>query len=158
TPALAEALVPLNELRERAQREYRAALRKFKFDSVASDATKDKIEKDIRAALKKGSDVSALRDQYEGNFTGPRGEKRYVTSDATIEKLGEILNENPRGVMIFRDELSGFLRSMERPGHESDRAFFLESWDGTHTKFDFDRIGRGTIHIEALCISILGGI
>ena len=77
--------------------------------------------------------------------------------DPTVEKLGEILRDNPRGVLIFRDELSGFLRNLDREGRESDRAFYLEAWNGTG-RFSYDRISRGTIDIEAACVSILGGI
>jgi len=50
--------------------------------------------------------------------------RRYVVNDSTIEKLGEILNQNPRGVLAFRDELTGFVRQMDRDGHEQDRAFY----------------------------------
>ena len=74
-----------------------------------------------------------------------------------MEKMGELLNQNPRGLLLFRDELTGFLRTLDREGHESDRAFYLEAWNGT-SQFVFDRIGRGTIDIEAACLSILGGI
>jgi Protein of unknown function (DUF3987) len=33
----------------------------------------------------------------------------------------------------------------------------LEAWNGTGS-FDVDRIGRGSLHIPALCLSILGSI
>jgi putative DNA primase/helicase len=66
-----------------------------------------------------------------------------MVNDATVEKLGEILRDNPRGVLVFRDELAGFLRSMEREGREADRAFYLEAWQGDG-RFSYDRIGRGT--------------
>lgn len=83
--------------------------------------------------------------------------KRYIVNDTTVERLQEILSENPNGVLQFRDELTGFLKQMQKPGHETDRAFFLEAWDGngSHTS---DRIGRGMTHIEHACVSILGGI
>ncbi|MFL5516955.1 MAG: DUF3987 domain-containing protein, partial [Gemmatimonadales bacterium] len=42
-------------------------------------------------------------------------------------------------------------------GRETDRAFYLEAWNGTGS-FTCDRIGRGTVHAEAVCLSILGGI
>ncbi|MBN9377077.1 MAG: hypothetical protein J0H93_01730 [Chlamydiales bacterium] len=32
--------------------------------------------------------------------------KRYKTEDSTVEKIGEILNENPNGILVHRDELS----------------------------------------------------
>lgn len=83
--------------------------------------------------------------------------KRRLTNDSTIEKLGELLNENPDGLIVFRDELYGFLMAMEKPGRENDRQFYLEAFNGDGM-FTSDRIGRGTIDIPALCISLLGGI
>jgi putative DNA primase/helicase len=53
--------------------------------------------------------------------------------------------------------LTGFLHSLEREGREGSRAFYLEAWNGDG-RFTYDRIGRGTIDIEAACVSILGGI
>ena len=42
-------------------------------------------------------------------------------------------------------------------GHEADRAFYLEAWNG-NGNFDYDRIGRGTLHIPALTLSVIGGM
>ncbi len=82
---------------------------------------------------------------------------RYKSNDSSIEKLGDILSRNPQGIMIFRDELTGLLASWEREGHEGDRAFYLESWNGTGS-FNIDRIGRGEQFVKTLCLSIFGGI
>ena len=158
SPALAEALVPINRLRAKAEREFRAKLKIFKFNSIVTKAQTEKLEKAVQLAVNKGSDLSVLRQEHVKTIEDPPVEKRYVTNDTTVEKLGELLNENDGTIMVFRDELSGFLKSMERRGHENDRAFYLEAWNGTNTKYDFDRIGRGTLHIAALCVSILGGI
>jgi uncharacterized protein DUF3987 len=56
-----------------------------------------------------------------------------------------------------RDELVGLIASWDREGREGERAFYLEAWNG-NTSFDTDRIGRGSIFIDNLCASILGGI
>ena len=45
----------------------------------------------------------------------------------------------------------------DRPGHENDRAFYCEAWNGT-SAYTYDRIGRGTLHIRAACLSVLGGL
>ncbi len=84
-------------------------------------------------------------------------EQRYKTHDATVEKLGELLRDNPRGLLLYRDELGGWLRSFERHGREGEREFFLEAWNGSGG-YVFDRIERGTIRIPALCLSVVGGI
>lgn len=82
---------------------------------------------------------------------------RYKSNDSSVEKLGDILSRNPQGIMVFRDELTGLLASWEREGHEGDRAFYLESWNGTGS-FNIDRIGRGEQFVKTLCLSIFGGI
>ena len=54
-------------------------------------------------------------------------ERRYITQDATTAKLGELLHENPQGLLIHRDELSGWLKSFEKSGQENDRHFFWKA-------------------------------
>ena len=80
-----------------------------------------------------------------------------MVNDVTVEKLGELLNENPRGLLLVRDELPGFLARMEREEFQSERAFYLEAFNGDG-RFTYDRIGRGTVHIENCTLSIIGGI
>jgi putative DNA primase/helicase len=74
-----------------------------------------------------------------------------------VEKLGILLNENPRGLLVFRDEILGWLRTLEREGHQNDRAFFCEAWNGNGS-YVYDRVGRGTLYVEHVCVSMLGGI
>ena len=87
----------------------------------------------------------------------PPARRRYVTNDSTVEKLGELLADNPRGILVFRDELLKFLKNLDKEGWEGSRSFYIEAWDGTG-RFTFDHIGRGTVEIEAACVSVLGGI
>src|SRR5262249_35879776 len=68
--------------------------------------------------------------------------RRYKSNDTTIEKLGELLRENPAGLLIVRDELVGLLASWDREGREGDRAFYLDAWNG-NTSFHTARTGRG---------------
>ena len=82
---------------------------------------------------------------------------RYIVNDATIEKLGELLNENPNGLMLYRDEISGFLKTIDREDRSNDKAFYLEAFNGLG-HYVFDRIGRGTWDIENVCLSVLGNI
>jgi hypothetical protein len=159
SPALAEALRPLHVLEGSARDEHEEAARRHEAEKLVTKARAKTLDKAIEAAVKRGDDTDAMNlamAATEGDDDAPV-RRRYVTNDTTVEKLGEILAGNPRGVLIFRDELVGFLASLEREGREGSRAFFLEAWNGT-SSFTFDRIGRGTIDIPAACVSILGGI
>jgi hypothetical protein len=83
--------------------------------------------------------------------------QRVMVSDSTTEKLGEIASENQTGFLLFRDELSGFLKTLDKPDRANDRSFYLEAFNGNDS-YIYDRIGRGTTYIPILRISILGGI
>src|ERR1039457_6763582 len=67
------------------------------------------------------------------------------------------MSENPAGILVIRDELTGWWSQLDRAGREGERAFSLQAWNGD-TGYTVDRIGRGTIHVEACCMSMLGGI
>jgi len=56
-------------------------------------------------------------------------------------------------MLVLRDELSGWLRALDKPGREGDREFYLEAWNGTGS-YTVDRIGRGTIHIPTLTLGL----
>jgi putative DNA primase/helicase len=83
--------------------------------------------------------------------------RRLIANDPTVEALHKILSQNPAGILLVRDELAGWLATLDKPGREGDRQFFLEAWNGDKP-YTLDRIGRGTIHAPAVCLSIVGGI
>jgi putative DNA primase/helicase len=158
SPALAEPMKAVDALEAAARDFYAEAEKAHKAACAVNDAIVKQAQGDIQKAVKAGDMTKAealARESVEE--PEPPTRRRYKTSDATVEKLGELLRDNPRGVLVFRDELVGFLRSLDREGREGSRAFFLEAWNGTGG-YTFDRIGRGTVEIEAACVSILGGI
>ena len=104
----------------------------------------------------RGEALDAIRAVMDSTPEPPTRRRR-LANDTTIEKLGELLNQNPHGLMVFRDELTGWLRSLDREDRGQDRAFYLEGWSGL-SGFTFDRIGRGTITVPKLIVSVLGGI
>lgn len=81
---------------------------------------------------------------------------RLAVSDATIEKMIAIAAKQPRGVLLARDELSGWLGNMSRYSGGNDRPFWLEGFGGR--PYSVERVGRDQIHVERLTISIIGGI
>src|SRR5262249_55709553 len=114
-------------------------------------------KKRLKDAVAKNEPTDDLRHAFEAPAYTPPTERRYLVNDATVEKLGALLNENPNGLLVQRDEILGLIQLMDRQGHENDRAFYCEAWNGTG-RYVYDRIGRGTLVIESACISLLGGI
>jgi len=160
TPALAGTLKPLSWLEAAAKESYDDELAWFEGSKEAYKAQKEAIKGKMIQAAKGNKDMSLDELKHEFISLPTPDEpiwRRYKTNDATIEKLSELLKDNPRGILLFRDELVGLLSSWEKEGREPDRAFFLEAWNGQGS-ITSDRIGRGTVHVENACVSVLGGI
>ena len=86
---------------------------------------------------------------------------RYVVFDTTVEKLGDIIARSDKGLLVKRDEFSGWIGDLERYGGgarqgASGRGFWLKAYDGG--PYGVDRVGRGELHIGNLSVSLLGGI
>lgn len=158
TPAVMQALAPLRKLEVEAARAHDDALRLWEAECLVQNVEAGLRKKSVEKQLKGGASAAALAAELAAHGEPEKpGRRRYLVNETTVEKLGEILSANPQGVLLFRDELSGFLRGMEREGREADRAFYLEAWNGDG-RFTYDRIGRGTVDIEALAVSVLGCI
>jgi hypothetical protein len=88
--------------------------------------------------------------------------KRCQVSNTTTESLQLILDENPRGVLLLRNELSGLIAGMNQyKAGGDDRQFYLDLWDGTpiitDRKSDRTREGAPVFVLEAFT-SIYGTI
>lgn len=162
SPAIGAALKPLERLIARAMAAHQADVEAFEADKTVFEAKKEAIELRIKAAAKdaKKGNLDSIAKELQGHRQQvPEAPilRRYKSNDTTVEKLGELLRENPAGLLVLRDELVGLIASWDREGREGERAFYLEGWNGCNS-FDTDRIGRGSIFIPNHCVSIFGGI
>ncbi len=65
--------------------------------------------------------------------------ERTLVEDTTVERLAGIQAENPRGVVVVRDELSGWARAMDQykqGGRGADRQFWLSAWSNSYVSVD----------------------
>jgi hypothetical protein len=84
--------------------------------------------------------------------------ERCWTDDATTEALAVLLQQNPRGLLMVRDELAGWLLSFDRyaGGRGGDAAKWLEMFGGR--PLVVDRKGAGMITVPCAWVAITGGI
>jgi hypothetical protein len=134
--------------------------------------------KAVANAVRKISDWLAIehaqaleRWQAESDSQGPGGKKRKASppkprridiDDATMEVLPLILADNPRGLLMVRDELSALILGLNQykaGGKGSDRANLLKIWSGD--RIIKDRVGHEA-NIPIRCphpsLSIVGGM
>ena len=161
SPAMAEGLRPLKRLAAQAGKQYKSEIKEHQVGQVFAKQKATLLEQSIKAALKKGNQDVLMKLQSEAMAALDEQElpteNRYIVNDATIEKLGELLNQNPNGLLLERDELTGWLKTLDREDRANDRAFYLECFNGTG-HYTYDRIGRGTLHIESTTVSVIGGL
>jgi putative DNA primase/helicase len=158
SPAQGEALAPLKRMQALAFEKYEEERAEYEMNERAEKIRAAAAEAAARKALAKDKTadvVGLIKPSQELVEPKPR---RYIVNDSSPEALCETLRDNPQGVLCERDELIGLLRSMDREGNQEARALYLTAADGDKP-FTVDRIMRGSgRHIEALCVSMIGGI
>lgn len=94
------------------------------------------------------------------NSEDKNGEKppyiKNIFSDFTPEKLSEILKHNKKGVLIFRDELLGWIKSFDKYKKGGDQQMYLEFFNGD--AISVDRVSKAPIRVERPNVNILGGM
>ena len=162
SPALTHALKPLATLEKKARIAYEKACQEYakkeKDMALEVECLKQSLKMDWGQGM--GQNIKEKKAHLQ-HLTQQDGtvlkEKRHKTNDPTIEKLVMILRENPQGILLHRDELSGWLESLSKSGREGSREFYLEAWNGDGS-FSMDRIGRGSTFTEFICLAVFGGI
>ena len=159
-----QGLSPLTRLEARERARFKEGQALHKAECEQADIEYDTAKAELKAATKNANSqeigiakdrlVAAARNVEDMQTVSMR---RYKVNDTTVEKLGVVHAANPRGLVVERDELTGLLRSLDKHGREGDREFYLESWTGLEGK-TVERISRDDVHLDALCLSLIGGM
>ena len=153
SPVITATTRPLVQIQAEWRREYEDALKGFAQEKEEYDLRRSAWKDQFKSSAKSGK---AAPERPEEPPEEPKS-RRLIVNDATFEAMHQTMSENPAGIFVIRDELTGWWSTLDRAGREGERAFCLQAWNGD-TGHTIDRIGRGTIHVEACCMSMLGGI
>jgi len=154
SPVIQAISRPLIKIEELWRNEFKTELDDYAHEKEEADLRYSAWKDQFKQASKKKDSTVPIRPD---NSMAKPVLKRLVINDATFEALHQTMSENPDGILVIRDELTGWWSQLDRAGREGERAFCLQAWNGD-TGHTIDRIGRGTIHVEACCMSMLGGI
>jgi Protein of unknown function (DUF3987) len=142
SPVLRAVTWPLMQIEQVWRETYENERANFAEEKEAAELRKQAWREQYKQAVKKNE---APPTQPDDSLAEP-AQRRLVLQSATFEKLHEIMAQNSAGVLVVRDELTGWLAELEHQGRESERAFYLEAWNGD-SPFTVDRIGRGSIFV-----------
>ena len=133
TPSINQMIFPLRKLNVREQKEFTRQYAKWReFEAL------DKKEK-------------ALAEYIEKPVN-----KQFLVGDITLEALVDLHEQNPNSIGIFKDELAGWFKDMNKYRQGSDLEFWLSSWSGT--SISLNRKTSKSAFVDKPFIPVLGGI
>lgn len=124
TPALKFVMAPIYRAQDRAHQEYREAQARH-------------LE-GVKQFKRRENQADGPLDEDEPEPPPPM--RHHYASDTTQEALVKLLQDNPKGLMVFRDELIAWVKTMDQYRKGADRQFYLSCWSGE--PFKADRRGR----------------
>jgi len=155
TPAMTAVLKPLHSLADLAHQTFVTAQADYEHSKMKAELLNEAARSTFKANVKK---LGAAADLQQTELPTPPRHVRLMTTDSTVEALAEVLRDNPQGIGVYRDELVGLLRSLDREGQEGARGFYLQGWNGSGS-WTVDRIGRGLyLHVPHVALSVIGSI
>lgn len=142
TPAISASLKPLKQLEKKWDESNRKKIKEY----LVKKKTYDQKLKNPEFATEQEPEKPVL--------------KRVIINDATVESLGNILADNPSGILSVHDELVSLLSSMDAYKNNKsgkDRSAWLELYNGgMHT---IDRVAKEkSIRVPNWSASVIGGI
>ncbi len=145
SPAFRLATQILQDVEDEAQEEHRRAKRKHAEDMARWKAAVEEWERGGR----KGDRPKEPPEPIES---------RHVISDVTVEVVAQILQKQPRGVVVLRDEVSGFFHDLNkyRNGKGGDAQNWIELWHGR--VLSVDRVSKPRIRVSGAAVSVLGTV
>ncbi len=133
TPSINNIIFPLQKINSREIKKYFKELEKFEF----YDKLDKKEKQDYPEVLKPTK-------------------KQFIANDITLEALVDLHQESDNAVGMFKDELAGWLKDMNKYRAGSDLEFWLSCWSGKSVSLN--RLTRKGSFVEKPFIPVLGGI
>jgi hypothetical protein len=133
TPSINNVIFPLQKVNSREIKNYYKELEKFEYyDNLSKKEKEESIE--VHKPIK----------------------KQFIANDITLEALVDLHQESDNAVGVFKDELAGWLKDMNKYRAGSDLEFWLSCWSGKSVSLN--RLTRKGSFVEKPFIPVLGGI
>jgi hypothetical protein len=147
SPALEMALRPIRRRQQAAMQEHAKAIELYEVQRMQHDKELAEWKRS-----KTGGQPPMKPEEPQAD--------RCWCNDITIEALAVVLQQNPRGLLLKRDELAGWLGSFDRyaQGKGSDAAMWLEMFGGRSIMVERKGGQAKTFYVPRAAVSVTGGI
>lgn len=133
TPSINSIIFPLKKINNREVQNYHKEFEKWEYYNSLSPKEKKEHEEIHKPIV-----------------------KQFIVNDITTESLIDIHQSRDNGIAVFKDELAGWLKDMNKYRAGSDLEFWLSSWSGESV--NVNRVTRGVSYVNRPFIPVLGGI
>lgn len=96
------------------------------------------------------------KEKKEFPFVEKPIKTQFIANDITLEALVDLHQESDNAVGVFKDELAGWLKDMNKYRAGSDLEFWLSVWSGKAV--NLNRLTRKGSYVDKPFIPVLGGI
>ena len=133
TPSISNIIFPLNKINAKEIKKYIKESEKYEYYVNLPKKEKDQYSEVLKP----------LKTQF-------------IANDITLEALVDLHQESDNSVGVFKDELAGWLKDMNKYREGSDLEFWLSTWSGKSV--NLNRLTRKGSFVEKPFIPVLGGI
>lgn len=155
TPALRPSMALVRETEKLMNEDYADRLREYETQLAFASACEDQWKASVKDAAEKGTPPP---DKPEGAVRPEAPAlRRVLVGDTTPEALTTVLANNPKGVLLFNDELTGFFKNLTRYSGDA-RALYVSAFNGDAMQADREKYGGTPRVVPFFGVSILGGI
>ena len=137
TPSIDRMIFPLTKLNNKEIKKYLEARKEY-----------DEFNKLTKKEQK---------DTYGDSYTIDEPKKsQFIVNDITLEALVDMHQQSDNSVGVFKDELAGWLKDMNKYRAGSDLEFWLSTWSGKSV--NVNRMSRAGSFVDKPFVPVLGGI
>ena len=137
TPSIDRMIFPLQKINNREIKKYIEARKEY-----------DEFNKLSKKEIK---------DTYGESYKVDEPKKtQFIVNDITLEALVDMHQQSDNSVGVFKDELAGWLKDMNKYRAGSDLEFWLSTWSGKSV--NVNRMTRAGSFVDKPFIPVLGGI
>ncbi len=148
TPAFKLVMKPLRQMQQRELKKHAELMEKHTVETA--------LHKKENTAWERRKD----NNEPPPEKPTPPPAVRFIVSDTTVEALAPLLLDNPRGLLMARDELAGWMGSFDRYAGKggADAAHWLSMFNGESLTVDRKTGVPRTIYVPSAAVSVTGGI
>lgn len=157
SPAIDAVFGPVCEAERELGRDFADRRREWELAKAVAELRAKEWKQAVKAAVEAGETPAEKPEEAE--LPPEPRRPRLFTTDATMEAAALLARQEPKGLLLVRDELAGWIGGLNKYGGDgAERAFWIEAYGGRAKVVDRVKFDGQELFVPHLSIPVLGGI